>query len=85
MGCALSPGFFVASFGHAGGRDKPVALLGQGFDESRISRRISKHVPDSIDAVVQAVVEVDEGLIGPQEKPQLFAGYKLACMLQQYY
>src|SRR5271165_274140 len=63
--------------------DEPIAMLGEGLDKPGIGCRVSEQLADSVDTVVQTVVEVDEGLVRPQLKAQLVAGHELSGALQQ--
>ncbi len=65
------------------GSDEAVPPSGQRFDVSRCLRRVSQHLANPGDRVVQAVVEIHERIRGPQPGPDLFAGDEVAGRLQQ--
>ena len=64
-------------------RDKSVAFAGQRLDEARLFYRIRQRFPEMIDDLVQAAIEVDEGIRLPQPARQFFAGEEFACVLEQ--
>jgi hypothetical protein len=56
------------------GGDEAVALPRQGLDVSRRARRIAEGFAQLVDRGVQAVVEVDVGVRGPEPQAQVVAG-----------
>lgn len=63
--------------------DKAVAMARKGFNEERIIRRVAQHFAQPHDRGVQAVVKIDEGIIGPKPLPELFPGDHFAVPFQQ--
>jgi hypothetical protein len=55
----------------------------QGLDELRILRRISQGLAQFLDGMVQAVVELDEGVGGPEPGSQVFSRDNFARTLDQ--
>ncbi len=58
--------------------DPPIPSPGQRLDERRHQGDVPQGGPDFLDAVVQPLVEVHEGLAIPQVRPQLLAGDDIA-------
>jgi len=54
-------------------RKEAVAAQGHGFDEARILWRIAQRLAQLVDGGVQAVIEVDEGVFGPQSLAEVIA------------
>jgi hypothetical protein len=46
-------------------------VAGQSFDELRGLGRVTQRLPEFLDSVVQAVVELDESVRGPQAGAQV--------------
>jgi len=65
------------------GSDESVSAAGEGFDVAGSGGGISQGFADLVDGGVETVVEVDEGVGGPEFLLQLFAGDDLAGMVQQ--
>ena len=61
-----------------------MAAAGQGFNKARIICRISQRLANLVDGRVDAVIEVDEGILGPEFLVQLFTGHDFSRILQQY-
>src|SRR5262249_26494982 len=53
------------------------------LDEARVSRRIAERFAQALDRCVQAVLEVDEGVVRPQARAQLVAGHDGPRRLQE--
>jgi hypothetical protein len=49
-------------------------VAGQGFDELGILGRVAQRLPEFLDRMVQAVVELDERVCGPQAGAQFVPG-----------
>ena len=64
-------------------RDEAVAAAGQGFDVAGSGGGVSEGLADFVDGGVEAVVEVDEGVGGPELLLQLFAGDDFSGALEQ--
>jgi len=56
------------------GSDEAISTAGQRFDVARAGRGISQGFAHFVDGRVQAVIEVDERIGGPEFLLQLFAG-----------
>jgi hypothetical protein len=54
--------------------DETVSAAGEGFDVARAGSGVSESFAHLVDRGVQAVVEVDEGVGGPEFLLQFFAG-----------
>src|SRR5271165_3035031 len=63
--------------------DEPVAALGEGFDEAGIVGFVGESVAEFVDGGVEAVLEVDEGVFGPEAFLELLAGDELARVLEE--
>ena len=64
--------------------DKAVPVPGQRFDEARRRRVIPQSLAQSFDGTVDAVLEINEGILRPELLSDLFAGHQLARTLQQH-
>ena len=64
-------------------RDEAVAAAGQGFDVAGAGGGISEGLADLVDGGVEAMVEVDEGVGGPEFLLQFFAGDDFSGALEQ--
>ena len=53
--------------------EEAVALLGQRLDESRRTHIVTEHGTDATDTLVDALLEIDPGTVGPQVIANLFA------------
>jgi len=62
---------------------KPISPAGNGLNKARILSAVAQGVPESADGCVEAVVEVDKGVCGPQPALQLFPGNYLSRSFQQ--
>jgi hypothetical protein len=60
-----------------------VAAFGQGLDEARRFGGIAQGFPQPLDGVVEAVVEIHEGIGGPDAPLQLLARDRLTGMFQK--
>lgn len=65
------------------GGDEAVAAAGEGLDEARVAGGVAEDLADAVDGGVDAVVEVDEGAIGPEGAGDLVAGEDLAGVLEE--
>ena len=63
--------------------DEAVAPFGYRFDEARRRRIIAKRTPNASHRLIQAKIEVDKRVLGPDSFFQLFAGDYLSRVLQQ--
>jgi len=66
------------------GSDKAIAVPGQRFDEAGRRRVVPQGFAQSFDGTVDAVLEIDEGILRPELLPDLFAGHQFARALQQH-
>ncbi len=66
------------------GGDEAVAAAGEGFDEARVARLIAQGFADAVDGGVDAVVEVDEGAVGPEGAGYFIAGEDFVGSLEQH-
>ena len=64
-------------------RDEPVADLRHGLQKPRSRRRIPKRLPDLLNRRIQALVELDELVLGPEAVLELLSGDDLAGLLEQ--
>ena len=63
--------------------DETVSAAGEGFDVARAGSRVSESFAHLVDGGVQAVVEVDERVGGPELLLQLFARDDFAGTFEQ--
>jgi len=63
---------------------EPIASAGEGLDVLRLVRRVAQCAPEILDGGVDAVVKLDNSVVGPQLLPDLFAGDDFASALDQY-
>jgi len=63
--------------------DEAVAAAGEGFNEARVVGGVAEDLADAVDGGVDAVVEVDEGAVGPEGAGDLVAGEDLAGALEE--
>jgi hypothetical protein len=63
--------------------DKAIAAFREGLNEPRPGRRISEHVTQLADGLVDRAVEIDERSIGPQPLAKLLSCDHEARMLDQ--
>jgi hypothetical protein len=66
----------VSARGGAGGDggDETVAAFGESFDEAGVVGFVGESVAEFVDGGVQAVLEIDEGVFGPEAFLELLAG-----------
>jgi hypothetical protein len=65
------------------GKDKSIAELGKGLDKARFSCRVIQNTAEFLDGGVQTVLEVDEGIRGPELLTKLFASNDIAGVVEQ--
>ena len=65
-------------------RDETIATSSDSLDEPRARRRITQRIANSVDRFVYAVVEIDEGLGGPQSIAKLFSRNCLAWPFEKH-
>jgi hypothetical protein len=65
------------------GSDEAVAALGKSFDEAGIVGFVGKGVAELVDGGVEAVLEIDEGVFGPEAFLELLAGDDEAGLFQE--
>jgi hypothetical protein len=53
--------------------DKPIPPAWQGLDEPRVCGRISQGLAKSICGRTEAVIEIDERILGPKSAPEFLA------------
>src|ERR1700741_5271535 len=58
-------------------RDEAVTPPSDGLYETWTRRRITECIPNPVDRFIDPVVEIDEGLGGPQSLAKLFPGHRL--------
>lgn len=63
--------------------DEAIAVTGKRFNEARIVRRVIKGFAQPHDRSVQAVIKIDEGIIGPKSLAKFFARDDFASLFQQ--
>jgi uncharacterized protein (DUF1786 family) len=63
--------------------DKAISAAGQGFDVARTRSRVAQSLAQLIDGGVQAVVEIDEGIGGPELLAHLLARNHIAGTLEK--
>src|SRR5258708_18642215 len=66
------------------GRDEAISATGQRLDVLGAERRIAQAFAELIYGRVQAMVEVHEGIGGPQFLAQIFAGHHFSMALQKH-
>jgi hypothetical protein len=64
--------------------DEAVTPAWQRLDVPRIVGGIAQRIAQPLNRCVDAVVELDDGVVGPQHLAQLFAGHQLARPVQQH-
>jgi hypothetical protein len=64
--------------------DEPVTSPWQGFHKARIVGRIAQRLPNFVDRLIQASVEVHEGISRPNRLLQILPRHHLARMPQQH-
>ena len=65
------------------GSNESVPTPSDRLDVLRRGRRVSEEAPHFVDGIVQAVVEVDEGVCGPEPGAKLLAQDDFARMLEE--
>src|SRR6266852_7042080 len=65
------------------GRDEAVSAAGQGFDEARARGGIAQRLANLVHCGIQTVIEIDEGISGPDPYAQIFSRHDLTVILQQ--
>jgi hypothetical protein len=65
------------------GGDETVAAARKGFDETRMLVRIAEGAAERLDRCVHAMLEIDEGVGGPEAALQLFSGEQLAGLFEK--
>ena len=60
-----------------------VTQAGQGFDEAWIFRRVVQRVPEAFHSAVNAVLEIDEGILRPKAFPQILPGDNFTLLFEQ--
>ncbi len=63
--------------------DKPIPVARQGLDEAGIVRGVAQGLPEPHDGGIQAMVEVNECVIGPEPLSQLLSCNDFASLFQQ--
>lgn len=61
-----------------------VAAAREGFDETGVVGRIAQGLAQLVDGLVQAVIEIDERVGGPEPITQFFASDDLAGIFKQH-
>ena len=64
--------------------DEPVATARHRLDKAGRVGRVAQRVAQSLHGGVQPVLEVDEGVVGPQALAELVASHELARPLEQH-
>ena len=64
-------------------RDEPIAAPGHRFDEPRRRRVLAERLAQAFDRGVEAVIELDERVVGPQLLPQLLTRDHLTGAIEQ--
>jgi hypothetical protein len=63
--------------------DEAVSTAGKGFDEAGVVGGVSERLSDAVYGGVEAVLEVSEGVGGPEFLLQLFAGDQFSAAEEQ--
>jgi hypothetical protein len=63
--------------------DEAIAAFRERFDEARTERRVSEHIAQLADGLVDRTVEADEGSFGPQSTAELLAGDNLSGIVHE--
>src|SRR5258708_9601395 len=72
FGLFLLEGFRVGRVLHSA--NETISSAGNGLDKSGTTRRITQDFANLVDRGIQAVVEVNEGVGGPELVAQFFSG-----------
>src|SRR5262249_51643677 len=65
-------------------RNEAIAAARQGFYVNRPLRGVSKRLPQFVNGLVETVLEVAEGFVGPQALLNLFASDHLPSTLEEH-
>jgi hypothetical protein len=63
--------------------DKSVSAARDGLDPARALAAIPKHLPKFVNGPIQAPIEIDERVGGPEPLLKLFPGYNFSRPLEQ--
>jgi hypothetical protein len=63
--------------------DEAVTALGKSFDEAGVVGFVGEGVAELVDGGVQAMLEIDEGVFGPEALLELLAGDDEAGVFQE--
>ena len=69
--------------GSAGGSDEPVAATRHGFDEDGSLWRVTQRVTEPFYGRIEALIEVDVRIGGPERLPKLLTSYHLSGTPQE--
>jgi len=61
-----------------------VAAAGDGFDEAWVVSRVAESLANLVDGFIEAVIEVDERIGGPEAPLQFLPGDDLAAVLEEH-
>ena len=64
--------------------DEAVAPPRQGLDIDRLFRRFTQCVAQSFDSRIDAVIELDDGVVRPEPLPDVLAQHHLARVIEQH-
>jgi hypothetical protein len=64
-------------------KDETITLPRKSFNEVRVPRVVAERAAQLLDGCVQAQVELDECIVGPELLLELFAGNQLAGPFEQ--
>src|ERR1700730_614138 len=70
--------------GHVHGSNEAVTATSKSFDEDGILGRVAEGISEAFHGSVEAVIEVDEGIGGPEPGSEFLAGNDLAGPLQEH-
>ena len=65
------------------GGDKPVALLGKGFNKTGVIGVILQSAPDLTNGIIKALVKFDKRRLAPNSVAELLASDDLACAVHK--
>ena len=66
------------------GTDEAVTALGKGLDPTRAIRGIMQSIAQAIDGGIQAMLEIDKSVRGPEQRAKLFASDEVARVVQEH-
>ena len=66
-------------------RDEAIAPARQRLDEPRVLGRVAEHLAQLLDRRVEGVIEIDEGVGGPEPLAHRLAGDHLARALEEHH